>query len=151
MFRLTVFSSILSTFPQVMACWLIQYWADRTEVPLSLSVWIDCFYFFVSPNSGFDQEWYTGYDLFLLVDVYAKLCVCVHMHASVGGCYSSHHLDNYGSFYRWALKGESVIINMSHWYLRKACNTHTHTHACTITQAPIHTQNQSCMQETWII
>lgn len=32
-----------------------------------------------------------------------------------------------GFFYRWALKGESVIINMSHWYLRKACNTHAHT------------------------
>lgn len=68
------------------------------------------------------------------------LCVCVfapvsglHVHASVGGCYSSHHLDNYGSFYRWALKGESVIINMSHWHLGKACNTHTD--ACTNTQA----------------
>lgn len=62
---------------------------------------------------------------FFLSGCVFKTCTCVC--ACVGGCDSSHHLDNYGSFYRWALKDESVITNMSHWHLGKACNTHTHS------------------------
>lgn len=55
-------------------------------------------------------------------------CVCRDaVHACVGGCYSSHHLDNYGIFYRWAFKVESVIINMSHWHLGQAWNSLKHT------------------------
>lgn len=58
------------------------------------------------------------------------------VHVSVGGCCSSRHLgNNYGSFYRWALKAESVIINMSHWHLGEAVNTHTHTNTETHTKA----------------
>lgn len=66
------------------------------------------------------------------------VCVCVCL--SVGGCYSSHHLDNYGSFYRWALKGESVIINVSHWHLGKACYTYTHVCMHKHTNTQTHTK-----------
>lgn len=67
--------------------------------------------------------------VFFLSGCVFKTCTCVC--ACVGGCDSSHHLDNYGSFYRWALKDESVITNMSHWHLGKACNTHTLRHTNT--------------------
>lgn len=79
-----------------------------------------------------------------MVRIFCRLLL-VQNPVRVGGCCSLHHLDNYGSFYWWALKGESVIINMSHWHLGKACNTHMRS---TYSNTHINTENQTRILET---